>query len=164
MPIDGIERLEGYRQGGYHPLMIGDVLKQRYRIVHKLGHGSYSTIWLAQDEQNKAYVAVKISIADSNSHEAAILSALSNLPHPGGPGWAMIPTIQDQFESLSPNGTHACYVTAPAQCSVADAQFARLFPMDTARVLVASLVLAVSYIHNRGFVHGGKVVHQTPGQ
>lgn len=37
--IDGAEPLEKYRPGGYHPVMIGDMLHQRYRIVDKLGFG-----------------------------------------------------------------------------------------------------------------------------
>jgi hypothetical protein len=34
---------------GYHPVMVGDMLKDRYHIVDKLGFGGYSTVWLAQD-------------------------------------------------------------------------------------------------------------------
>ncbi|KAB8202502.1 hypothetical protein BDV34DRAFT_228309 [Aspergillus parasiticus] len=53
-PIEGVERLERYRPGGYHPIHIGDVLKGRYRVVHKLGHGAYSTIWLSRDEHTSS--------------------------------------------------------------------------------------------------------------
>lgn len=42
--VDGAERLERYRPGGYHSLLIGDVLHERYHIVHKLGFGGYSTV------------------------------------------------------------------------------------------------------------------------
>ena len=45
--IDGVERLELYEPGGYHPVMIDDLLHNRYRVVDKLGFGGYSTIWLA---------------------------------------------------------------------------------------------------------------------
>lgn len=47
--VDGAEELERYTPGGYHPVMIGDMLNQRYRVVDKLGFGGYSTIWLAVD-------------------------------------------------------------------------------------------------------------------
>ncbi|KAL2820156.1 pyridoxal phosphate-dependent transferase [Aspergillus cavernicola] len=40
--IDGAERLEKYEPGGYHPIMIGDTLHDRYAIVDKLGFGGYS--------------------------------------------------------------------------------------------------------------------------
>ncbi|KAJ5288449.1 Srpk [Penicillium antarcticum] len=50
-PLEGVERFENYRPGGYHPIQIGDHFHGRYRVVHELGHGSYSTAWLARDEQ-----------------------------------------------------------------------------------------------------------------
>jgi serine/threonine-protein kinase SRPK3 len=44
------ERVESYQLGGFHPVDIGDTFQEgRYKIVRKLGHGSSSTVWLAQD-------------------------------------------------------------------------------------------------------------------
>ena len=41
-----------YRPGGYHPVTLGDTLKNnRYKIVHKLGYGGFSTVWLAKDRR-----------------------------------------------------------------------------------------------------------------
>lgn len=49
--IEDAEPLTRYRQGGYHPTHIGDVLKDgRYKITHKLGWGGYATVWLAEDQ------------------------------------------------------------------------------------------------------------------
>lgn len=31
--IDGVEDLEMYEPGGYHPVMIGDILHARYHVV-----------------------------------------------------------------------------------------------------------------------------------
>jgi hypothetical protein len=45
------EPLNRYRRGGYHPVCLGDLLKdRRYKILHKLGWGGYSTIWAARDQ------------------------------------------------------------------------------------------------------------------
>lgn len=33
-PVEEVKRFEAYRPGGYHPLIIGEVLQSRYRIVH----------------------------------------------------------------------------------------------------------------------------------
>jgi serine/threonine protein kinase len=63
--LEDVERLEYYRPGGYHPIQIGNYLHERYRIVHKLGYGSFSTVWLARDEQASKYVAVKLCTADA---------------------------------------------------------------------------------------------------
>lgn len=44
------EKIDGYHPGGYHPICLGDKLKQdRYQIFQKLGFGYFSTVWLAKD-------------------------------------------------------------------------------------------------------------------
>ncbi|KAF5596095.1 kinase domain-containing protein [Fusarium pseudoanthophilum] len=50
LPIEDAESPYGYSPGGYHSIDIGDHLARRYRVVHKLGYGGFSTIWLARDE------------------------------------------------------------------------------------------------------------------
>ena len=46
------EPLHRYRRGGYHPIRLGDLLKDgRYKVLHKLGWGGYSTIWAARDQR-----------------------------------------------------------------------------------------------------------------
>lgn len=77
-PIEGVERMEFYQYGGYHPVEIGDYFHDRYRVIHKLGHGTYSTIWLARDKIANRYVAVKICTADSNPLGTDVLSQLSD--------------------------------------------------------------------------------------
>ncbi|KAM5486096.1 hypothetical protein MaudMau93_005170 [Microsporum audouinii] len=150
--IEDVEELERYQPGGYHPVSIGDVLAGRYQIEHKLGHGGFSTIWLARDiRYKKGYVALKINTADSSSQESEVLLALAQSDHPCR---VMIPLIRDQFELEGPNGSHRCFVTSPARCSLDDAQDSDCFPLETARVLVAQSLMVVAYIHSRGFVHG----------
>ncbi|PLB46176.1 kinase-like protein [Aspergillus steynii IBT 23096] len=160
VPIEGVERLEGYQPGGYHPIEIGDVLQTRYRVVHKLGFGTYSTTWLCRDDQHEKYVAVKVGTGDSSSREADILHALTSstgVSHPNHQGRDMILPVRDRFVLEGPNGVHPCYVTAPASCSVSGAKngsYQRLFQARSARSLIAQLVMAVEYIHSRGIVHG----------
>lgn len=46
------EDLSRYKPGGYQPVHLGDTFKDaRYRIIHKLGWGGFSTAWLARDSQ-----------------------------------------------------------------------------------------------------------------
>lgn len=157
VPLEGAELLERYSEGGYCPVKIGDQFHNRYQVVHKLGHGSYSTTWLAQDKRSKKYVALKICTADSNSRENDILSILTDSQHSSARGQTMIHSILDRFSIQSPNGNHACYVTVPARISLSgckDGSWIRLFQLDVARVLCAQLALAVEYVHAQGFVHG----------
>ncbi|RAH71180.1 kinase-like protein [Aspergillus aculeatinus CBS 121060] len=158
-PLDGVERLERYQPGGYHPIQIGDQFHGRYRVIHKLGHGSYSTMWVAQDEQKKKLVALKICTARSNSNEVNIISALTHprFPVTNDSGKAMISSILDTFTVHGPNGTHACHITTPARASLSglkDGSWIRLFQLDVARALAAQLVLAADYLHTQGFKFG----------
>jgi hypothetical protein len=46
------ERLSLYRPGGHHPVCLGDTFKDgRYKIIHKLGRGESSIVWLAKDKE-----------------------------------------------------------------------------------------------------------------
>lgn len=159
VPVEEVERLEKYQPGGYHPIMIGDILQSRYRVAHKLGYGTYSTTWLCQDCQSGKYVAVKVGTAESSAREVDVLDYLNHSSPLDHPGRAMIPSVQDRFVLRGPNGNHSCYVTALARCSISgakDGSYRRIFQAKTARSLVMQLVLAVDYIHSKGVVHGGK--------
>ena len=46
---DGQEDPEDYSPGGYHPVNIGDLYHNQYKVVRKLGWGHFSTVWLAWD-------------------------------------------------------------------------------------------------------------------
>jgi serine/threonine-protein kinase SRPK3 len=159
--IDGVERLDMYTPGGYHPVMINDLLCDRYRVVDKLGFGGYSTIWLARDYQLNRYVAIKVNVSNSllPRRESSILRALSSSKSTSKANdtttGAFIPRILDEFDIKGPNGTHSCYIVAPAQGNLKEASFSRLFPVEVARSLAARLALAVSFVHSQGFVHGG---------
>lgn len=43
------ERLPSYNRNHYYPMRMGEVLKDRYRVVAKLGYGASSTVWLCRD-------------------------------------------------------------------------------------------------------------------
>jgi len=43
------ELFPDYMPSRYYPVRIGEVLRDRYQIVGKLGFGASSTVWLARD-------------------------------------------------------------------------------------------------------------------
>ncbi|KAK1141853.1 hypothetical protein N8T08_008366 [Aspergillus melleus] len=108
-PIESVERMEYYQGGGYHPVEIGDHFHDRYRVVHKLGHGTYSTIWLARDEISHRYVAVKICAADSGPLETDVLSQLSETLKSSDIGTTMMPSILDRFNIQGPNAQRSLF-------------------------------------------------------
>lgn len=161
--ISDVERLDGYRPGGYHPVRLNDRLHGRYSIVEKLGHGSYSTIWLARDERLDRYVAVKVGIADCSSKEAQTLEQILESPKNDLSDHLIAP-VYERFRLRGPNGTHPCLVTTPARCSLVEAlDDYDMFPLDAAGSLAAQLVMAVARVHTAGFVHGGQLYpHRHP--
>ena len=78
---EGVENLEQYCPGGLPVVRIGDKLKKgQYTVVHKLGHGATSTIWLALCKAANTVVAIKALTvtATDRSQEATFLSRFSN--------------------------------------------------------------------------------------
>jgi serine/threonine-protein kinase SRPK3 len=159
---EGIENIESYQLGGYHPVHIGDKYhNEQYEIVHKLGFGSYSTVWLARDQSKHEYVALKILVAENThgSSEVKILRALSS-GNPDHPGKACVASLLDEFTITGPNGKHLCLVTEAASCSIAESKEAGdtwKFSVDVARSIVSQAILGLDYIHSCGIVHGGKL-------
>lgn len=43
------ETIPGYIASRYYPARIGEIIKERYQVVGKLGFGASSTVWLARD-------------------------------------------------------------------------------------------------------------------
>jgi hypothetical protein len=50
--MEATESPEAYHPGGLHPVYLDDTLDDgRYKILRKLGFGTRSTAWLAEDIQ-----------------------------------------------------------------------------------------------------------------
>ncbi|KAJ6189341.1 hypothetical protein N7519_004249 [Penicillium mononematosum] len=56
------ETLPYYTASQYYPTRIGEVIKERYQVIGKLGFGSTSTAWLARDMNERRYVMLKIFV------------------------------------------------------------------------------------------------------
>lgn len=157
--VEDVERLDMYNTGGYHPISLGDTLHDgRYRIINKLGHGTYSTSWIARDQQTNEYVAVKICTADSSgaSQETAILRHLETDSQDERVN--MFTALLDEFHLDGPNGRHACIVTKPTRMSIPETREGSncygLLHVPTARAVIAQLIHAVALCHDKGVVHG----------
>lgn len=161
---EDIENLERYRHGEYHPVKLGDEFCDgRYRVVHKLGWGSYSTVWLARDQIANRHVALKIivALASDSSNESRILRLLEQhrAAGPNPTGEHFVAQLLDEFTFEGPNGHHRCLVSEPAGCSISDSHEAGtrwLFPLQIARAIAAKIVLGVEFLHGVGVVHGGE--------
>lgn len=159
---DYVEDVELYRPGGFHPVHLGDTFSNgRYRIIHKLGYGGFSTVWLAREESQKRYVALKISTAEasSDSHELKILRHLERSSDQ--PGRKYVASILDHFYFEGPNGLHICLVSKVGGPSIAQVcqhqRRRRRFRGVLARRLARQAAQALEFMHSNGVVHGGMI-------
>lgn len=114
-----VEPIEDYRSGGFHPVHLHGIYAERYRVLHKLGHGGFSTVWLTRDELLQRPISLNIlkSEVSTTCTELESLESLRRctVQHPGRKH-AM--SILDHFKIEEPNGTHACLVSQVAGPSV----------------------------------------------
>ena len=164
--LDYVEYAEDYRPGGFHPVAIADLFAEgRYRVVHKLGSGGSSTIWLAREQGTSGgLVTIKVMRAELSSNnsiedvpELSVPRSVSSL----APG-ANVQTPQDYFVQVGPNGSHFCLVYRLAGPSILSMSFSpgrvagsRRLRKDLAKKVAKQLACTVELMHDSGFVHGG---------
>ncbi|XP_061429963.1 SRSF protein kinase 2-like [Lethenteron reissneri] len=59
-----------YCKGGYHPVCVGEVYSERYRVVRKLGWGHFSTVWLCWDLAASEMMLVPLRFVDRSLKES----------------------------------------------------------------------------------------------
>ncbi|THV63613.1 kinase-like protein [Aureobasidium pullulans] len=169
------EPIYRYRFGGYHPVRLGDAFKQgRYKVLHKLGHGGFSTVWIARDQSLNQNVALKIVTSkDSSSINRELCTHRRLLEN------SVLPTndhkdivrLLDNFDHPGLNGTHICLVLellGPSAATVIEERFAsNRLPGSVAKKACKEMALALEVLHAQGIGHGdlhtGNVAFIIPG-
>ncbi|OQE17241.1 hypothetical protein PENSTE_c021G01368 [Penicillium steckii] len=156
-----IERRAGEAAAfAFHP---GDTLKDgRYRPFRKIGEGQYSTVWLARDEEENRYVAIKIGLtweADEESNEISSLKLLRENPIPDHPALHHVVELLDDFVHAGPNGSHTCLVIQPLGRDVEtalsyDCESNTPAPYPFTRRISIQTLQALDYLHQHSIMHG----------
>ncbi|OAA59531.1 Protein kinase-like domain protein [Niveomyces insectorum RCEF 264] len=154
---DGLEPLDEYREGGYHPVHLGDTLGAlgRYRVLHKLGHGGFGTVWLCRDTRDAGYVAVKVMVGDHLAPETSPDLTLMQLDR-SAPGAEHIAIPQDSFTVKGPNGSHQCIVLPVLGPCVSPRLWLRMKndPGPVLRRMAQQTAQAMQFLHGHGICHG----------
>lgn len=161
----GLKKLYDYEHGGHHPVHLGDVINERYRIVHKLGNGGFANVWLCRDIQDSGfqYVALKLLMAETSTLDYGELH-LGELRNALGPsdcdcdGAAYISLPLDQFNIQGPNGSHLCFVYPVLGPSVALGLFDSEDPDSVLKGICLKVTKALGFLHQNGICHGGENV------
>ncbi|KOS37634.1 hypothetical protein ACN38_g11564 [Penicillium nordicum] len=160
------EWVEDYRPGGYHPVVLGDVFNRQFKVIRKLGEGSYSTVWLARDLENSGYVALKILVSEisGSTTELRILRHIIEVAPVEGTRY--ITRLLGEFEHRGPNGVHKCLVFEPMGPSVNTMveelpQFKPRrrgmkirYPLQMAKSILKQSLQALVFLHENGIAHG----------
>ncbi|KAK4152735.1 kinase-like domain-containing protein [Chaetomidium leptoderma] len=153
------EKMSLYRQGGFHPVRLGDTFKDgRYKIHHKLGWGGFSTVWLARDQSRKRWVSLKVTTADSTKSARELL--MHQELHKALPKPHHLVQLLDSFVQQGPNGKHQCLVfelLGPAvDTIVTDYYSGDPEPLEATTILriTRQLLQTLAALHRAGYAHG----------
>jgi len=157
-PSSFTEDPDRYKPGGLHPLTIHDAVHhERYRIVHKLGSGSFATVWLAKDNQENRYVSLKVLTSDTplETKELDVLHKIASaqVKHPGR---QFVIQLLDDFIIEGPNGKHRCLVTEVAGQRLSRKSDAAMGSLKQARAVGRQIAQALGFLHTIEIAHGGE--------
>jgi len=143
-----------YPEGLLYPICIGEIVADRYRIDHKLGHGSFSTVWMAYDTVRKVEVALKILMhgdAAEREYRAQqdIVQTVLDTTH--------LLLYKDTFFLHSPHGEHRVLVFPLQGPNLRD--YPRKAPVATRMSFSVQLLQALKSLHSSGFVHRGEFIY-----
>ncbi|KAF4339008.1 CMGC SRPK kinase [Fusarium beomiforme] len=153
---------EAYHPGGYHPVHLGDVINERYRIIRKVGWGQFSTVWLAVDMQLSLYVSLKIIVADQPKNKGKEVSLYkSHLQH----GCTGVVALHDVTKITGPNGKHdglVLEIMGPDLNAFLDKRpefqigepWERRFTKSFAKKATMDTLQALHSLHEHGIIHG----------
>ena len=168
----------------YYPVRLGDTFNDRYEVLLKLGYGTTSTVWLAQDllyvsitkhhavcilpsnRRWKRFVALKILTLDASDEgdepsEPDILQHVSKAvpidkTHTGR---QFISKLLSSFQIDGPGGKHICLVQIPLRENLKtflNRTPGYKFPLPFFKPLLVQLFYALDYLHTTcNVVHTG---------
>ena len=171
------EGSEHYKEGGYHPVSVGDVFNGSYRIISKLGWGHFSTVWLCEDTSNdpsKVYFALKAQKSAKHYTEAALdeiemlkkviesrdtspwllrtpkLREGSVLPLSAPNSFCGVVTLLDSFQFKGPNGIHVAMIfeaMGPNILTLIKKYDFRGVPMDIVKTISKHVLVGLDFLH-----------------
>jgi len=157
------ETLLGYKAERFLPIETGQVFKDRYKTIGKLGYGSASTVWLCRDllASNK-YAALKVYVNSSKKHrELAIYEHIEALSSDHN-GRHRIRRLLDSFEVRGPHGRHICLVHEPLGISfeeLRDLTTDRVFDEDLIRQTFRPVLEGFEFLHKEAkVIHTGRAL------
>lgn len=174
------ERLDAYATAGsrkshaplLYPIEIGQWLNGgRYQVLHRLGHGGFSTVWMAKDIKGAARpanaVALKViangnTTGTTNSKDDDVEYQMHKLIQASKIDKSHLLLCQDAFTIGGPHGNHRVLVLALAgpsleSLSINPKMRVTAIPLKHRMSAAQQLLEAVKSLHQAGLVHNGRL-------
>ncbi|WP_150245417.1 serine/threonine-protein kinase [Nocardiopsis quinghaiensis] len=123
----------------------------RYRVIRRLGSGSFATVWLAQDDLLNYPVAIKV-LAENWAHQLDIQHRFleeARILRQTDSTWLV--AVHDV--DVLPDGRPYMVMTYADQGSVADLVQRGQLPLDEALRLLTEIGQGITVLHNHGTIH-----------
>ncbi|KAI0595121.1 kinase-like protein [Biscogniauxia sp. FL1348] len=155
--MDDVEFLEDYKPGGLCPIDIGDILDNRFEVVHKLGYGGIATVWLCYDTEGEIWRAIKINAAEKSTEDCSDIKAIRAIVSAEKLGHRkdnhVVMPLQT-FWTTSPNGRHLCSVLPLLGPRLSDWRGELGKDGDRVNNICYQIVEGLNFIHSKGISHG----------
>lgn len=128
----------------------GIIIKKKYICICKLGHGSYSAVWLAYNLIDKTVVAIKIHNSYDYKHginEYTLYRTFNNLN---------IPHILNPIELVDlihEDEQHCCIVMELMGCSLYDLMKMKVLTNDIILKIMSQIFECLDKLHQNNYVH-----------
>lgn len=153
---DEQEDSSDYCKGGYHPVKIGDVFQNRYRVTRKLGWGHFSTVWLCWDFLDKRFVALKVVKSASHFTDTALdeikLLRTVREADPTDPKRNKTVQMLNDFKITGVNGTHVCMVFEVLGHNLLKLIIRssyRGIPRGNVKIIIRQVLEGLDYLHTK---------------
>lgn len=123
----------------------------RYRVIRRLGSGSFATVWLAQDDLLNYPVAIKV-LAENWAHQMDIQHRFleeARILRQTDSTWLV--AVHDV--DVLPDGRPYMVMTFADQGSVSDLVNRGQLPLDEALRLLTEIGQGITVLHNHGTIH-----------
>lgn len=129
---------------------VGSLINKKYILLHKLGYGSFASVWLTYHIPSRKFYAIKIQYADDFETAESEVTLLKNLR---GSGCKQLCTLVESFTYDAEDGAHMCMVFELAAGSMYDLikskKYHRGLPFDTCIRTIHQVLTAMDVLNNK---------------
>jgi len=129
---------------------VGVPLNNKYLVIHKIGYGSFATVWLAVNYRNFTYYAIKIQNEEDYESAEEEVDIMKDIKKDKS---QYLNTMIESFDHESNDGIHLCMVFELMVGSVYDCikkgKYKNGLPLNTTKVIIKNLLIAMHTLNTK---------------